>query len=419
MSTPSACLSRRHLVEIILKNSTETVYGSLDQFNNSSVGSSLTQTRVAKYYSKSIVSNGLVFGDRRSPNPFTFDIVKSGWGSTNTYITYIAFGKIATIVEVGPAMPLNYNLIGMQYTSPDWTRTDNTALAKVYEKLKGQTNNLVVDMAEGGQTVKMVKSVLNLKKFILTFVTDVVKHRKYKSFPKGKDQYQRRLDYVNGKWLEYRYGWTPLIHSIYDAADNINKDLSERTVYIKGRSGVRIEKKYADVYVGSDSREWLTNYLCSYRTEYGMVFRLPGGPRVSDWTSLNPIGIAYELMFLSFVIDWVADIGGYLSLWENNALFSQHFIAGYKTRSYKECFNYNTMYFERLPFTYFASGTYSGGRNVDTRATSYSVRLGNDRERLDVLPIPAGVTVKVNFGWKHQLDSVALLSQLFVTKLRH
>lgn len=403
-----------------MQNLTETIYGLQNITSSGALGTETSQVSVPKYFHKAVVYDGLINGNanRKIPNPIRFDIVKSGWGSRTRSLETAAYGQLSIVIENGPYIGLGSTSVGLLHTSPDWTRVENAALAKVYDQLRGN-NNLIVDLAEGGQTVKMVKSILNLKRFILDFVSNVVKHRSYKRIPKGPDQYQRRLDYVNGKWLEVRYGWTPFVSSIYDAADNLNRDLSEKTILVKGRSGVKRNQKYVDLPSDSGYVNWLSGYFSSYRVEYGFVFKLPGGPRISDWTSLNPLGIAYELMTLSFVLDWVVDVGGYLSLWENAALFEKDFVAGYKTTSYTETFTVLQSYLEFQPFVHSPSGGLISGRRDAMFASSFVKRVGKERQRVLTLPTPSGVTVKVRFGWKHQLDAVALFSQLIVKKLRH
>lgn len=372
------------------------------------------------YWHQTEVLNGVYHGgkNRVIPNPFTFDIVKAGWGHYNRYYSSVINGEICNVITSGPAMPPLYTVKGLLYTSPDWTMVENSAMAKIYDQLRGN-NNLIVDLAEGSQTLRMVKNVLNLKKFVKEFLTEVIRHPKYKSMPKGPTQGQRRLDYINGKWLEYRYGWTPLIGSIYDAADNLNKDLSHKTIYVKGRSGnKRNIKSFTLPSDGAYDRKAIVDYSCSFRVEYGMLFNMPGGPAISDWTSLNPIGIAYELMTLSFVIDWVADIGGYLSLWENNALFSKHFAGGYVTRSYKETYTFTHNYYQYIRYIWDSNGMPVTGSTESWGRHANCVRVGKDRVRLSSLPVPAGVTVKVRFGWKHQLDLAALFQQLVGRKHR-
>jgi hypothetical protein len=374
---------------------------------------------VTKYSHIVDTINGNLQGDKKRliPNPFYYAICKAGWGRRYTSNRSVAYGNYAYQTFDGPAMPANYDVLTLQYTTPDWTRVYNAAMAKIYDQLRGNSN-LIVDLLEGGSTVKMVKSVLNLKKFVLEFVGNVIKHKKFRRIPKGPDMNQKRLDYVNGKWLEVRYGWMPLVHSIYDAADTMDRDLREKTIFVKARSGQLIKHKRLQLIGNTINGTYLKDYEAGYRTEYGMLFNIPGGPKLSDWTSLNPVGIAYELMTLSFVLDWVVDIGGYLSLWENNALFSKHFRMGYRTDTSYESYTYFDRVETHQPWVYDSNGNPVTGQDNLTERSAYLRRVRKNRVILTSLPIPAGVTVKVRFGVLHQLDSIALFSQLIGKKIR-
>lgn len=403
-----------------MKSSTITANGNLVASYNNIDGSSQTVTSVLKFYHATEVSNGSYSGgkNRKTPNPFSFHIVKAGWGSLSDKVISVYRGRKSYTTRSGPDLPPNYNIVTPSFIQFDWPKLQNAAMAKIYDQLKGN-NNLIVDLAEGGQTAKMVKNVLHLKKFISTFLSEVIKHRKFKRIPKGPTQNQRRLDYVTEKWLESRYGWQPFVYSIYDAADNLNRQCKNRVIWIKGRSGCVNNQKFMPENVINGIRKQVCDYQSSYRLEYGFLFNMPGGPSVSDWTSLNPLGIAYELMTLSFVIDWVIDIGGYLSLWENNVLFSKYFIMGYETRTYRESYTFKSSYHSLDPFVYYPNGVdLIKGFQQDTLTSSYCVRVGKDRSRIASLPTPSHPTVKVRFGSLHQLDSMALLHQLVSRKVR-
>lgn len=402
-----------------MKNENTQAIGATTTVAKTALGTTTSVTYQNKYSRIVQTINGNYNGgkDRVTPNPFWFAICTAGWGHENTLNKTVAYSDYAYQSITGPFLPPGYDLLANQYFIPDWNRIDNAAMAKIYDQLRGNSN-LIVDLLESGSTVKMVKSVLRLKKFVLEFVENVIKHRRFKRVPKGPTQNQRRLDYVNGKWLEVRYGWMPLVNSIYDAADTINRDLRQRTIYVKGRSGMNQELKYKQISGDRNNGVYLTDYFASYRREYGFYFNIPGGPKISDWTSLNPLGIAYELMTLSFVLDWVVDIGGYLSLWENNALFSKHFKMGYVTDTSLEAYTHNVSSHAYQPWVYDSNGKPVTGYDNVSSKTGFIKRVRKNRERVLSLPTPPGITVKVRFGTLHQLDSIALFSQLIGKRLR-
>jgi hypothetical protein len=285
-------------------------------------------------------------------------------------------------------------------------------MEKVYDKLRGNSN-LIVDFAEGAATIKMLRNMANFKKVASDFFTNVVKKRAYKRIKPGPTQGQKRLDYVTGKWLEYRYGWMPLMHSIWDAIDTINRDISARDIPIKARSGYTNNRR--NLYVsGSGSytspRLTVTTQNASVRSEVSYLFTIPAGHRISDWTSLNPLAIAWELTPLSFVGDWFVNVSEVLTSWENFLLFNQYLRGGYITHTSK------------VEEVWYAQGQTSvpGPMIADTYYYSFYSTSGvrkitqKSRTVVTTLPISATIRVKFDVNQKRALDACALIKQLFV-----
>ncbi len=294
-------------------------------------------------------------------------------------------------------------------------------MEKIYDQLRGNSN-LIVDFAEGGQTLKMLKSAANLKRVFLEFSRDVIKRKTYKKIPKGPSQGQRRLDYVTGKWLEYRYGWLPFVSSIYEAADTYRRRMESEFIWAKGRSGSFIEVPYTKISgtgSSSDPIRSREDLFFSWRTEYGMYFRIPIGTKISDWTSLNPASIAWELTPLSFVADWFLNVSQQLSLWENWVLFNKDFIGGYRTEGYLEDFNYRERGKTVVPFKYYPNGTPYAG-SVDVVDAGFTKRTSwKQRTLVTSLPYPSTrLRLNVKLDAKRLLDSAALFHNLVAKKSR-
>lgn len=296
---------------------------------------------------------------------------------------------------------------------PQWSQTDGRALEKILEKVRGSHASLSVDFAEGRQTIQMLKQALNLRKTIFEFGRDVVRQRKYRKIRPGPTQGQRRLDYVNGKWLEYRYGWMPLVSSLYDTVDALRKERVSGPTPIKARSGATFQKKYLDVRSGNLGKMNTSLQIdLTHRTEYSCTFALQSGYTFSDFTSLNPATIAWELTPFSFIVDWFVGVGQCLENWENYYLYRNSFITGYRTRSAKE---------DRLVKRFenaFRSPTY----NFDGSESSFGYMSWNEYQQSEVfsrwksrilltsLPTPSGPRVKANLKPKQFMDIAALVS---------
>lgn len=127
-------------------------------------------------------------------------------------------------------------------------------------------------------------------------------------------------------WLEYSYGWRPLLNDIYGAAELLAQ------VHTQSRPHwVTSTDKASRLYVGSNSSEGV---IASASGEANVKSRCQIGFDVSSSfldglksTGIsNPALLAWELLPYSFVIDWFIPVGGFLE--RLNATSGLTFIKG-------------------------------------------------------------------------------------------
>lgn len=112
---------------------------------------------------------------------------------------------------------------------------------------------------------------------------------------------------LGGRWMEYRYALMPLLYSF----DDINKLLKEKSFrYQSERSRKRISLDFdpgpppgAEGLIVKSSGEIMVRSLTKARYDAGDLQRL-----VST-LGMNPFRTAWELIPLSFVVDWFLNIG--------------------------------------------------------------------------------------------------------------
>lgn len=369
-------------------------------------GVEASRVSVTVYNNAFSVLNGLVQGDGVRPNPIYFKSVKT-FGSSHLIHNedYIA-GRRSTM-----------EILGTYYVSPsfipslnvDWARTQDRALEKCFDKLRGETSNLVVDFAEGKQTWQMIRNMLRVRTVFADFVKNMCRSQRYQKITNG----QKRLDYVTGKWLEYRYGWMPLVRSIYDGLDTYGKDVSRGEISVKGRSGATAVAvlEYGDSNSISTPRARVVRHL-AWRTEYELDFYLKPGHQIEDWTSLNPLAIAWELTPLSFVADWFVNVAQQISLMENHWLYGSAFRGGYRTNGYKDTISLSR------------SGSrteHVAGLSLFSFVEDGGVKITTEKERVILLSLPyPSLNLRFGSSWttKHLLDTAALTQVFFGRKSR-
>lgn len=357
-------------------------------------------------------------GDGKTPNPHTWrrlyeqsakSVQKSWTGYTGVMIEAI-LDRNVQLNGVGYPNSELQSLMTLKNSSVEsrWPSLTDRNMEKLYEKCRG-SNQLVVDFAERSQTLQMVKSALNLKRTMSDFARELVVGSRY-----NRMSLSRRLNYASSKWLEYRYGWTPLVHSIYDAAENLRRKVQEEDITFAVRSTSKAERETLKRSGFAENETYLYwKCFASFRQEIGVTFRPPDPAlqSLANWTSLNPVLIAWELVPLSFVADWFVNVGDQLQAWENYSLHSPFFKSGYQTNMFREdrIGTYRRNDRDEPRPVYQVNGNLlavsygSSERHMSTARFSALTRT-----KLSGLPRPSGFTVKVNLNAKRITDAAAL-----------
>lgn len=301
-----------------------------------------------------------------------------------------------------------------QYTrvTPPWLTLEERCQEKLYDQLRGNSQ-LVVDLAEGGQTLSMVRSALNVRRYMAEFARNMIRS------PRDS------LKTLSSKWLEYRYGWTPLAYSLYEAAENLRKKVQDEELLVKARASQTrsVTGTLTTGTYGTQSyKQHSLTEKSSCRQEIGYRFRPPPPAlqQIANWTSLNPLMIAWELTPLSFVADWFVNVGDQLAAWENYTLFSSSFRGGYRTRVVREDRTGSLDYGLEGPTPRYTSA----GALVDAfygyggHASLAARWVQKDRVLITELPRPVGFRVTVNLNAKRIVDAAALTSGLWTKMLR-
>lgn len=349
----------------------------------------------------------LTKGDHVTPNSFGFQVFRGRGYPAHDYQRYTSQGQVRWINTTSDSFSgsgYGYS----PYGELDWSLTDDQALGSLLDQLKSGPN-VSVDVAESGQTLRMLKNAFNVRKQMKEVVEQAVKGKAFRRRSRG----QNRLDYVTSKWLEARYGWLPLIHSTYDILRECAKRVDTSLFVVRGRSS----RSDADKVSTGSGTYWdprrTTDFSLHFRTEIQAQFRLPTTTQIYNWTTLNPALIAWELMPLSFVADWFVNVGETMALWENHLIFANKFVRGYRTRSFREdlSFTYTGLTTGPIPYWPNTNTIYDGVVFHRDKFYGYSeMRLYKNREVLDSLPAPTGgPRVNVNLNSKRLLDAAALI----------
>lgn len=356
-----------------------------------------------------VVTNGLAQGDHKSPNAIRFT-VDEVYTPSNKRILQVRpeYGgyKQQWYGHDPNCNPLGQGTAGLTtlYAEP-YAALYDRAFAKIFDQLRGNSE-IIVDTIEGASTLRMLKGATRLLSGVGSVLSWIAQ-----DISKSGHRGQRALDYATGKWLEYSYGWKPLVNSVYDAFDNLSRVRASEVQRIVARAGNRRETNQVLSLSQSSYGPYKVNQHVINRDRIILCyeFHVGGMSTVGDWTSLNPATIAWELLPFSFVADWFVSVGDSLRNLENWWLYRSRFLRGYDTHT-------ALCYVERSlsgAKTFDSGPAYNAGYISEiVEGNMWMNRRYKDRVVRTSLPVPRGPRFRVKLGADKCLSAAALLQQL-------
>lgn len=183
---------------------------------------------------------------------------------------------------------------------------------RAYEKFVDacyQQVSLGADIAEwrssaemvGVRSVQLIEAVKALKK------RDLVRFGKILKMPvKGRSWRKQPADV----WLEYHFGWEPLIQDIHDAVSVFVEPVAD--TFAKGVGKAQTRKVTRTKTTDPSHWFWLetsTSVDITVKTGASVAITNQNLALAGQLGLLNPMAIAWEVVPFSFVVDWFANVG--------------------------------------------------------------------------------------------------------------
>lgn len=335
----------------------------------------------------------IIHGNRKDPNNWSYAIDTCGmWRVQGSGLKVFKSNGTLLFTDTGT---LVYS--SDKPFSNGWSNRQacwNQALSRLNEKVRGSLD-LGVDLAEAGQTRRMIRATEEVLKFARGW--------------RGLAHFNRRdLSSLSDGWLQWQYGWRPLVQDVFDAAgeglrivvDALQKVSASCTMRSTG--GVRSPNRIDGLMIPI---EGASNEKSSCR------FQVAFEPRDFDYarfSSLNPISLGWEIIPYSFVVDWFLDVGSYLRNVETGLLYGPLFRGGFASE----------LYVNDIAATACGSGKYTDGTSTWSldAATAWRKQRFFNRTILSSWPLPYLPSVKANLGWQRLTSAAALLEQLLRPK---
>lgn len=269
-------------------------------------------------------------------------------------------------------------------------------------KIKNQKLDLSADLATAVQTFDMFARSAG------TFLSAIrhAKRRDWKSLWRdlGLSSDIKKRGSVSATYLEYIYGWKPLMQDIYGAWELLNEQLPKAKLVHAVR---KLSKTSFDTYedqVTGYNRHWT---IQTYASGYDKL-SLTG--RISDEYArecaraglINPLTVAWEVVPYSFLIDWGMPIGNCLEAMD--ATRGLTFVGGYFSTRQDGTWSVSERMMNR------SDGAANDWITLQEGILS-AFAFSNVRERVTAWPFPAPYA-KSPFSSGHLTNALALFRNM-------
>jgi len=365
-----------------LRNQDTWTYGSRIQYNPPCSPYGPTDLGNDIYHRKTVTSSAIVKGNFKDPNPWQYTVndtyhfvgVSEWWMQSGAGCW--GWGHRDGVFDGEVNLP-----------TFDTALAYNRALENLNAQVRGRLD-LGLDLIEARQTANMIRGVANVVNF--------ARHPSRWS----------TLDIANG-WLQFQYGWRPLLQDIYDACDDTQRQLRNRLTKVTGKCTIpiRVNGKVTKM-LSYANHPVVQNGSGKVSCHITVELALRDQGNLAQWSSLNPVSLAWEVIPYSFVVDWFIDVGSFLRNLETGLLFGSYFRKGYVSTL--------SVYAGNEVAQNNSNGYVAGGTRWRAGSEPKAKRryVSFNRSVLTSYPLPRTPTFHVGLGSQRLFSAAALLRQL-------
>lgn len=268
------------------------------------------------------------------------------------------------------------------------------AEVKALLNLKDQRINLAQAYAERKMTADLVSSSLNR----MTQSVLALRQRQFRRAWELLGGNPRKLPQT---WLEYQYGWRPLMNDCKGAVDALQRYDKSQDWVVSVKGSAKEESDVWDDISGtySANRRVVKKNGCFVRLDY-----TPKNGFLSALASLgltNPYQLAWEVLPYSFVIDWYLPIGEWLSAMDADAGYD--FLSGSRSTRRE-----TTTFVRAVDRSYPLEPTY---RKTQTNYRCFRREFDLQRTIYESSPIPIYPGLKNPLTGVHVANALSLFAQ--------
>jgi len=219
------------------------------------------------------------------------------------------------------------------FASGDLTEAKNKAYNKFVDRMKDTAQNANNALEMGQNAASILSKVGALTKAAIALKHgDLPKVSKALGLSNNGDlenRIKRRGKQAADAWLEYHFGWEPLVQDIGSSIDALSGTGKASTMSqsissshsVRGQDNRSLESHIlfpSSDSTGLDRHDW----TASVKMRGEVRISNPNVAIANQMGFVNPLSVAWEAVPFSFVVDWFANVGQCLSAMTDFAGFS-------------------------------------------------------------------------------------------------
>ena len=208
---------------------------------------------------------------------------------------------------------------------PNFNAAKTEALLRALGNVgNGKQLELATELGELRETLDLLAGTINNLWYFLRHPFKVDTLRQIILAERGRSKWTRKgLRELPDKWMEFRYGWLPLVRSISDALEVFREGLKKLELMPDRIFTARGKSLSSDTVKGTVSTgHWMWPITMKYNVVYDHTarafvhYKVLTAPTIPDYVGLSLKYLpetAWELTSCSFVWDWFFGIGNWLA----------------------------------------------------------------------------------------------------------
>jgi len=260
------------------------------------------------------------------------------------------------------------------------TRADNQARSRYYQALAGVESTFKGQVFTG-ELPEVLRAIRNPAQALRNGLSGYLDYIKRYGQRKPK---RDRPKFVRDTWLEYAFGWRPLISDLEEGIVTFYRSKWPKPIFqmVHGRGkDMHVEEGspgYLNLGYGFHL-EWKHNYVWEHGVHYYGIYRSTGNGRTSPGSyGFSPwefVPTLWELIPYSFLVDYFTNIGDIVSSWSYRFLNADWTARGGMSQvtslTTSERFYYFADYYNAADYDHWMSGN-PGSSMVSKRAIQRS-----------------------------------------------